>query len=220
MPRELAQLQPMLLDERRYTAFSDPHWLYEVKYDGHRALAMFGAGQAFVRSRGGMNYTGHFPEVIKALAAVDQGDAPCIVDGELAVLDDLGRSDFERLQARARRRGWYAGCDPVTFCIFDVLQLRGQNVMKLPFVERKALLRGLFTPRPKHSLLVVDAIPEEGLQMYSMAVQLQLEGLVAKHEASTYEPGERSPMWRRIKRPGAVPPERFAHARRRAQEAR
>jgi bifunctional non-homologous end joining protein LigD len=131
------------------------------------------------------------------------------VDGEVCVLDSLGRSDFERLQARPRKKGWSQGADPVVFCIFDVLVRSGRSVIGLPYVERKHQLRDLFTPRPRHTLLVVDGIAEHGKQMFEYAVALELEGLVAKKKDSIYLPGQRTTDWRKLRRPGAVPPERF-----------
>lgn len=215
LPIELVQLEPMLLDRRRCEPFSHPEWLFEVKYDGHRMLAQFGGGQAFLKSRGGLNYSDYFPEVVESLQALELAGR-FVVDGEVCVLDDLGRSDFDRLQSRAARQRLYPGCDLVTYCIFDVLMFEGRRVMDLPLTERKQLLRAMFWPKPKRTLLVVDSIEAEGLQLYAMAVQLKLEGLVAKLARSVYAPGERTTYWRRLKRPGAVPPGRFAHRRRKS----
>jgi hypothetical protein len=79
----------------------------------------------------------------------------------------------------------------------------------LPLIERKARLRKLFTPKPNKTLLVMDAIPEHGIELFAMAVELELEGLVSKKKDSIYLPGERTRAWVKIKRSGAVPPERF-----------
>lgn len=134
---------------------------------------------------------------------------PHIVDGEVCVLDDLGRSDFVRLQARAVRRRAYPGCDPVVYAMFDLLVIDGVAVIDRPLTERKERLVQLFTPPPKASLLVVTAIPETGKEMFAAAITLELEGLVAKKAESIYTPGVRTTDWRKIKRKGAVPPERF-----------
>lgn len=203
----LADLRPMLLDERKYQPFSHPDWLFELKYDGYRLLAQFGDGAVEMRTRNGHNCTGWFPEVAVALRKVAGG--PYIVDGEVCVLDDLGRSDFERLQARAVRRAAYPGCDPVVYAMFDLLVADGATVMDRPLTERKERLLRLFTPPPKSSLLVVTAVPENGTELFAAAVELELEGLVAKKADSVYRPGLRTPDWRKIKRKGAVPPERF-----------
>lgn len=200
-------LRPMLLDKRKHPPFDSEEWAFEVKYDGWRVLAEFGAGTPKLRTRQGLDASTWFPEVGKAL--VDLRGGPHVVDGEICVLDDLGRSDFERLQTRARRKCWYQGCDPVVFCVFDLLVQSGRSVMSLPYAERKKRLARLFTPKPKHSLLFVQSIPDTGKELFAHAVALELEGIVGKRKDSAYEPGERTDVWRKVRRPGAVPPERF-----------
>jgi bifunctional non-homologous end joining protein LigD len=200
-------LRPMLLDDRKHAAFSHPDWVFEIKHDGYRMLAEFGAGTVRMKTRGGHDCTSWFPEVATSLAKYKGG--PHVVDGEVCVLDDIGRSDFNRLQDRARRRCYYPECDPVVYCMFDTLVHRGDNMMREPLFARKARLKQLFTPKPRYSLLVVDAIPEAGLELYAMALELKLEGLCAKHMQSPYLPGERTHLWRKLKRPGAIPVERF-----------
>lgn len=204
-------IRPMLLDERKYSPFSHPDWLYEIKYDGYRMLAQFGRGPVQLKTRKGVNCTNWFPEVCRALAEYSGG--PYVVDGEVCVLDDLGRSDFDRLQDRARRQCHYPDCDPVVYCMFDLL-VAGTSLMEIPLALRKSLLASLFTPKPTHDLLVVESVPEVGLELYAAAVQLQLEGLCAKRCDSLYLPGERTEHWRKLKRPGAIPHERFAHRKR------
>jgi bifunctional non-homologous end joining protein LigD len=136
------------------------------------------------------------------------------VDGEVCVLDDIGRSDFDRLQGRARRRAWVRGCDPVVLAMFDMLVDDGVDVMQEPLLARKARLTRRFTPKPAKTLLVVDAIPERGIELFTLVNDLRLEGLLAKRADSIYTPGERSTAWRKIKRSGAVPPERFSRSSR------
>lgn len=110
-----------------------------------------------MKTRGGHDCTSWFPEVADALSAYSCG--PFIVDGEICVLDEWGRSHFDRLQDRARKRRWFAGCDAVVFCMFDLLVAGRKNLMPSPLSERKAALRQFFTPKPKTALLVVEAIP-------------------------------------------------------------
>lgn len=74
-----------------------------------------------LKSRNGANATTWFPELVDSLAELPPG---YVMDGEASVLDDIGRSDFERLHARARRKGWYRGADPVAYCVFDLLVKR------------------------------------------------------------------------------------------------
>ncbi|WP_260501707.1 hypothetical protein [Aquabacterium sp. J223] len=103
----------MLLSEVR-EPFDDPAWTFELKFDGWRLLAAVAGDQVELRTRNGASATRWFPEVATNLAGLAGG--PHVLDGEVCVLDDLGRSDFDRLQDRARRRGWKPGFDPVVFC--------------------------------------------------------------------------------------------------------
>lgn len=199
----------MLADPRKHSAFSHPDWLFEIKYDGYRLLAEFGAGFVHLRTRQGMDCTSWFPEICRALTKYEDG--PYVTDGEVCVFDDLGRSDFNRLQDRARRKCYYPKCDPVVYCVFDLLHAGNTPLLDVPLALRKTLLSSLFTPKPTHDLLMVESIPEAGLDLYAAAVQLELEGLVAKRCDSTYLPAHRTDLWRKLKRPGAVPAERFAH---------
>jgi bifunctional non-homologous end joining protein LigD len=185
--------------------FTSSDWLYEIKYDGYRCMARVVDGQVELRTKSGLECSAWFPELTRGLANVQGG--PHVVDGEVCVLDDLGRSDFDRLRARASRKRWYEGCDAVTLCAFDLLFENGTNIMSLPLVERKARLDRLLASTP--SVLVVGDLPADE-HLFEQAVQpLLLEGFVAKRRTSSYQPGVRSPDWLKIKRKGAVPPERF-----------
>jgi hypothetical protein len=130
--------------------FTDPAWIYEVKYDGYRCMARFGGGQPpELRTKSGVECTAWFPEIADLLAVLPGG--PHVVDGEACVLDEIGLSDFQRLQGRARRRRWVPGADQVTFCAFDLLYLDGRSVMAAPLVERKAMLQQLLAPPEGHA---------------------------------------------------------------------
>lgn len=197
---------PMLLDERPLD-FDEPGWIYEIKFDGYRMTAEFDRGAVQLRSRNGADATRWFPEITQALGSVKGGQY--IVDGEMCVLDELGRSDFDKLQDRARRRRWYEGASPVVYCVFDLLVNRGVDISRQPLVQRKAALAKVFKPaRP--GILVVRHFDDQPGRIFEEAViPLKLEGLVAKRAASFYQPGVRSPEWVKVKRKGAIPPERF-----------
>jgi bifunctional non-homologous end joining protein LigD len=178
--------------------FTDPAWIYEIKFDGYRVMARADAGKVELRTKQGVDCTGWFPEIAQLLAELPGG--PHIIDGEACVLDAIGRSDFNRLQDRARRRRRAPGSDPVTLCAFDLLVVDGRNVMALPLVERKAMLQQLLAPL-KPRLVVVVELPAQA-ELFQHAVQLKLEGYIAKRLASPYLPGVVSPDWLKIKRPG------------------
>ncbi|MDP3761522.1 MAG: hypothetical protein Q8R01_13500 [Ramlibacter sp.] len=178
--------------------FSSPDWLFEVKFDGYRCMARIENGQVDLHTKSGADCTSWFPEVAQALTKIKGAH---VIDGEACVLDDQGLSDFNRLQTRARHRRWYPGCDPVTLCSFDILVHRGQPVMGLPLLERKALLQELLADVPG-VLFVKDLPADSGLFKAMELAGLKIEGVVAKRKASTYQPGVRSPDWLKIKRPG------------------
>ena len=98
--------------------------MYELKFDGYRVVGGVNAGQVQLATRNGADATKWFPEVAAGLGTLAGG--PHILDGEVCVLDELGRSDCNRLQDRARRRRGYAGADPVVFCAFDLLAINGE----------------------------------------------------------------------------------------------
>jgi bifunctional non-homologous end joining protein LigD len=180
--------------------FTSADWIYEIKYDGYRCLARAGGGEPTeLRTKSGVDCTKWFPEVADLLGTLPGG--PHVIDGEACVLDSIGRSDFERLQARARRRRWVPGADPVTFCAFDLLYLDGRSVMALPLVERKAMLEQLLAPL-RGRLVIVGDLPARAALFEHAVLGAKLEGFVAKRLASPYLPGVRSPDWLKIKRPG------------------
>jgi bifunctional non-homologous end joining protein LigD len=200
----LEEFPPMLLDERPLD-LNLPGWIYEIKMDGYRMTAMFGDGKSQLRTRNGANCTRWFPEVAISLAEVDDG--PYVVDGEVFVFDDVGRSDFDRLQARARRRRWYEGADLVGYAVFDLLVDHGINITLQSLMQRKALLGDLLDPCPDN-VDVVGHFDYDILRIFNEAVLgLKLEGLIAKRENSFYFPGVRTRDWVKVKRKCAMPAE-------------
>lgn len=196
----------MLLEEVP-RPFDDPEWIFEVKYDGYRLLAEFGGGHVRLKTRNGTDATTWFPEIARSLAAVRGG--PYLTDGEVCVLDEHGRSDFDRLHERATRRRWYEGADQVVYCAFDLLVQRGRDIRALPLLKRKAALKKLLA-QSVANVLYVSHFDGKSVELFNGAVQtLGLEGLVGKRRDSSYAAGARSPDWVKIKRKGAVPPERF-----------
>ena len=121
---------PMLLHEsRRLPPFDQPGWIYELKFDGYRLMAGVQDGQVQLATKKGANATKWFPEIVQGLAQLPGG--PHVMDGEVCVLDELGRSDYNRLRERAIRRGFYPECDAVVFCAFDLLAVDGRSIIAL-----------------------------------------------------------------------------------------
>lgn len=202
----LPEIAPMLLTDGR--PFASDDWIAEVKYDGVRMLAQVDAGAVTLKSRNGANATRWFPEVCRALAAVP-AKGRFIVDGEVAVLDEYGRSDFDKVMVRVRAKGFPVGTAAAAFCVFDLLVEQGKDLMQLPLLERKARLAKLLGVAP--GLLAMTHI--EGAlaqEFYKQAAALKLEGIVLKRKNSLYVPGSRSADWIRCKRPGATPAQRWS----------
>jgi bifunctional non-homologous end joining protein LigD len=198
----------MLLSESAVSPLGQPGWIYEVKYDGWRLVVGAAGGKVHIRTRGGADYTRVFPEIVEGVSALPGG--PHILDGEGVVLDEQGRSSFDRFQDRALpRRAPKAGADPVLFMVFDLLMLDGRALIEQPVEQRKEQLQQLLAGSAGALRYVPHAPWNHGHELYQQAKALNLEGLVAKRLGSTYKPGERTEDWQKVKVPGAVPPERF-----------
>lgn len=164
-----------------------------------------------MRSKNGVDCTGWFDPVATSLSAYT--GKTVIVDGEMTVLDAHGRTDFDALHARARRRRSRPDDLPLTYVIFDLLALDGNSLMDLPLVERKAQLAKLLDGGIEHTVyarhISIEDTPEPVTWFYQVALQLELEGVVGKLKDSVYTPGVRSAAWFKLKRPGATPVGRF-----------
>ncbi len=179
--------------------FSQPGWVFEIKYDGYRLLGDTRDGAARLISRNGNNLTHVFPEVAQALAKLPYGAA--ILDGEVVVNGPGGLPSFQLIQKRGRleRHGDIARAAvalPATWYAFDLLAFEGYDLRGLPLLERKRLLREVLpTTGP---LRYSDHIVEQGEAMFERAVGLGLEGVVGKRVDSIYV-GGRSRSWLKVR---------------------
>ena len=167
-------------------------WVYEIKFDGYRALALRGGDGVRILSRNEKDLGRQFPEVKAAVAGLDVQDA--VIDGEIVALDDKGRSSFQLLQ------GYDMGLvrPPIVFYVFDLLRLNGKDLQGLPLEERKAKLEGLLKKPPgvlRYSVSFTHKIEE----LLTRAQELGLEGLIGKRSGSRYEAGKRTGAWVKIK---------------------
>jgi len=191
-----SRLEPMLatLADR---PFSDPNWLFEIKWDGVRALARIENGDLALRSRNAVDTAKRYPELAslpKALAA-----RQAILDGEIVALDPQGHSNFERLQERMHVRApgehLVAGI-PVVYFAFDLLYCDGYDLREAPLFERKQLLQRLLYTSERFRY--ADHQLEHGKELFALAEQNGLEGIVAKRADSPYV-SDRSPYWVKLK---------------------
>src|SRR5256885_3712191 len=180
-------------------AFSDPAWLFEIKYDGVRVFAARADERVELRGRSGLVVSERYPEVVRALRALPLDRF--VLDGEIVALDESGRSSFQRLQARMNLT---RAVDielmqrevPVSGIVFDALALDGYDVRALPLERRKELLALLLPARAVVSR--GDYVLEHGREFYEAAAEQRLEGIVAKRRLSRYAAG-RSRDWLKLK---------------------
>jgi bifunctional non-homologous end joining protein LigD len=194
-----AALDPMLA-ETEEKAFTRDGWLFELKYDGARVLALKARdGSVRLIARSGRDVTAVYPEITRAVRHLPVSE--CAIDGEVVALDDRGRASFERLQTRFRGQpAARAEIDtPVVYYAFDALSAEGHDLRAIPLIARKEIL-ACFAPRAGF-VRFSDHLEREGEALLEAARRSQLEGVVAKKADSRYESGKRSKSWLKIKLP-------------------
>ena len=164
-------------------------WLYEVKWDGYRALLLKQGTRIQVRSRNNKDLTTAYPTVATAAARLHADSA--VVDGEIVAVDGSGRPSFQALQHRRAQSDYR-----IAFYAFDVLHLDGDDLTRLPLEERRSHLPKLLAGT---GLLLSDALPGTAARVLDAVSRLGLEGVVAKRKDSRYESGERSGAWLKLK---------------------
>jgi bifunctional non-homologous end joining protein LigD len=167
-------------------------WLFEVKWDGYRAITRVAGGEATLTSRRGNDLTARFSSVAKAIeAAVRTPD--CILDGEVCALDERGRSSFSAMQQGKPDT-------PIVYYVFDVLEADGEPLLELPLEQRRERLERLLDRRSKTVRL--SETFDDGRALYNAAQKEGLEGVIAKRVDSRYLPGKRTREWLKIKTHG------------------
>lgn len=182
------QVQPMLctlIDE----PFSDEDWIFEIKWDGYRAIASKKGDNCALYSRKGNDFSQHYPPVF---AALQQLSHDVILDGEIVVTDEEGRPHFELLQ------GWrHSPSGNLVYYVFDLLWYDGRDVRDMPLIERKQLLK---TVVPPNSIIrYSDHVSGDGLGLFRQMQARHLEGIIAKQANSPYNENRRGPSWLKIK---------------------
>ncbi|OGU13181.1 MAG: hypothetical protein A2076_07875 [Geobacteraceae bacterium GWC2_53_11] len=169
--------------------FNDPEWLFEVKWDGYRAVAEIREGRVSFYSRNGISFEKKFSPVVDSLRKFD---FEAVLDGEVVVVDDQGRPDFEQLQNYPK-----SGSGHLIYYVFDLLYFKGHDLTGLPLFRRKELLKNILPSLPK--IRFSDHVKNEGVLFFHAAAQKGLEGIIAKQALSIYEAGKRSGNWLKIK---------------------
>ena len=189
--------------------FSDPAWLFEVKWDGERALCYLQNGRIRLTSRNLNDVTSQYPEIVEGAREALAGHTSAIIDGEIVAFEQpeaghlvAARPSFQRLQQRmhvadpGRVRRLMEEV-PVVYCVFDILYLDGRLLTQCPLTDRKELLREAVVPNS--NVQVPDAVEGRGEEFYQVAKENVLEGIVGKRKLSIYTFGSRSRDWLKFK---------------------
>jgi bifunctional non-homologous end joining protein LigD len=188
IPPQWSRIIPMLatlVDK----PFNDQSWVYEIKWDGYRALAFMNNGKVELRSRNNKSFNEKFYPVYDALK---QWHFNGIVDGEIVVLNEKGLPDFSDLQL------WRSEADgEIAYYVFDILWHDTKSLLDMPLIERKKILRKVI---PHDGIIKLsETFQTKGTDFFSLVERMGLEGIIAKEANSKYLPGKRTKGWLKIK---------------------
>ena len=169
--------------------FDEPGWLYEIKWDGYRAVAMINKGKVDLVSRNNKSFTEKFYPVTNALK---NWNINAVIDGEVVVLDDKGISNFGSLQ------NWRSEADgPLFYYVFDIIWLDGYSLKELPLTKRREILKNIL---PNENIIrLSEDFETSAIEFLATAAKMGMEGIMAKKEDSKYIEGDRTREWLKIK---------------------
>ncbi|HEV8286272.1 MAG TPA: DNA ligase D [Chitinophagaceae bacterium] len=174
-----------LVDE----AFDGEDWLFEIKWDGYRAIASILNNKVELYSRNNISFNKRYPEVVNALS---EWSVNAVIDGEVVALDEHGHSKFQYLQNWLRDQQ-----GSLVYYVFDILWLEGYDLTQLSLIQRKNILQQVI---PVNDIVrYSDHIEKNGIHFFEAAKEKDLEGIIAKNKKSTYETDTRSKSWLKIK---------------------
>jgi bifunctional non-homologous end joining protein LigD len=185
---------PAFVEPQLATLVEEPpaghDWLHEIKYDGYRAVTAVAGDRVAIYTRKGLNWTDRFARLVPALRQLSCDSA--LLDGEIAVADASGHTDFGALQDALS-----TGKGALTYYLFDLLELNGKDLRKRPLSERKEMLRGLLDGAPT-PLIYSDHVVGNGAKAFAQACAMKLEGLISKQADAPYRSG-RTRSWLKSK---------------------
>lgn len=181
-------IKPMLASPSN-NPFKDTDWIFEIKWDGYRAVTEITNTAIKFYSRNGIDFSERFPVIYNALQKIKHN---CILDGEIVLLNNKNLPDFQRLQNYENNLDL-----PLIYYVFDLLELDGKNIENLPLTDRKSLLKKLLA---KNKIIhYCDHVDTDGVEFLKQAKEKSLEGIIAKHKESEYGRGRRSKQWLKLK---------------------
>lgn len=183
-PKKIAPMLATLIEQ----PFDKEGWLFEIKWDGYRALA-YKNTEILLLSRNQLSFNQRFPSLVSALKKLP---GSFVVDGEIVILDKKGRSNFQLVQnyQRSKQTPYYY--------VFDILYFNDRDLRGMPLIERKKILKKLLSSRRNSQVRFGDYIEEKGISFFRAVKKKGLEGVIAKKENSTYQ-SRRSKDWLKIK---------------------
>jgi len=185
VPKNIKPMKATLVD----APFDDPDWLYEVKWDGYRAVAFIDTKGAELISRNNIPFDKYYPinNILK------DWKINAVIDGEILVLNDKGLSDFGALQ------NWRSEADGnLVYYVFDILWYEGKSLMQLPLIQRQAILKEVL-PTNDDRVRQSKVFAANGVAFFEAAEKIGLEGIIAKKADSVYTSDLRSKEWLKIK---------------------
>lgn len=169
--------------------FDNVDWLFEVKWDGFRALAFVNKGKVELKSRNDLSFNHKFPLIVTALNKIE---GSVIFDGEIVVVDSRGKSHFQLIQNYNELK------EKLCYYVFDILYKDGEDLRDHPLIERKQILKKYILTLSSDVILYSDHIIGEGKKFFKAAAKEKLEGVIGKKQSSLYE-SKRSRDWVKIK---------------------
>jgi bifunctional non-homologous end joining protein LigD len=188
---ETAEFIAPMLAETATKPFDDQLWVFENKYDGYRTIAVINSDKVNLFSRNGLSFDKKFKTIAEELKKISH---TAVLDGEVVIEDDSGRSDFQLLQNNLK-----TGKGTLSYYVFDLLNLDGQDIRSLKLSERKELLKMLLNKSTLSNVLYSEHVTAEGKSFFDLAKTNQQEGIMAKKSDSPYRAGKRSSEWMKIK---------------------
>src|SRR5690606_10379486 len=181
-------IEPMKAQLSDLPAFDNEGWIFEIKWDGYRAIAKVGNSPKLY-SRNGLTFDRAYPKVFEALSRIKK-DA--VLDGEIVVFDEKGRPNFQKLQNYKSNDSYV-----IQYYVFDCIRAEGKDLTDLEVLERKKILKKIL---PKSDVIIYcDHVDGEGKALFREMKKMGLEGMIAKRKDSKYYIGKRSPDWLKIK---------------------
>ncbi|MDF2448198.1 MAG: ligase [Bacteroidota bacterium] len=185
MPDKISPMLATLVDN----PFDEPGWIYEVKWDGYRAVALCHKKAVELKSRNDKSFNDKFYPITKAFQKLNLN---AVIDGEIVVVGEDGISNFGDLQ------NWRSEADgDLLFYAFDIMWYNGKDLTSFPLLDRKKILNAVL--KENELIRVGDYFAENGIEFFEAAKDMGLEGIIAKKSDSEYHSKSRSKEWLKIK---------------------